>query len=45
MMRHAEKVETLSKKLASFSKMLIITGVAFAGFAGMCYLENKKVSK
>jgi len=44
MMKHAEKVNTLQQRLASFSKMLMTTGLVVAGYATMCYMSQQTVA-
>jgi hypothetical protein len=44
MMKHAEKVNVLQKRLHSFSKSLCAVSVLIAGYAAMCYFTAETVA-
>lgn len=44
MMKHAEKVDTLQKRLHSFSRTLMAAGLAIAGFAAFSYMTRVEVA-
>lgn len=43
MMKHAEKVDMLQKRLQNFSSYLMMVGLAVAGFAAFCFVTNYEV--
>jgi hypothetical protein len=45
MMKHAERVEVLQQRLASFSRGLMATGVLVAGYAAMVYMTSSTAEK